>query len=253
MEKPQEILKQEFEKRRKRNPNFSLRSFAKWLGISPAQLSQMMTGKRSVTVNSAKIISEKMNLSPVEKRIFLNSCMKNKEFIEINSEKKTLHMQEDQFRLISDWYHFAILSLTKIKGAKADPRWIARRLGINVDEAHQAILRMERMGILQLKPVFQQVCEPIQVVSNVSSQAIQKHHKQILNLAAEKIETIAVSRREYQSISIPLNPQHIPIFKKHIDDFLEEAAKMSDPKNGTEIYAVNVQLFPLTKTEETTK
>jgi uncharacterized protein (TIGR02147 family) len=250
MQNPVEILNQEFNKRRTRNPNFSLRSFAKWLKISPAQLSQMMTGKRPVTLNSVKKISERLELSPIEKKALINSLLKDKDFIQPNTDKKLVHMQEDQFRVISDWYHFAILSLTKLKEAKADPRWIARRLGINVEQAHQAMLRLERMGIIQTKPDFKQICEPIEVVSTVPSDAIRKYHKQNLGLATEKIDTIPLHLREYQSISIPLNPKHVKLFKKHIDDFLEQASELSDKQNGMEIYNLNVQLFPVTTIKE---
>lgn len=251
MQKPAELLIQEFDKRRARNPNFSLRAFAKWLKFSPAQLSQMMSGKRPVTLNSAKKISERLGLSPAENKAFINTLLKDKEFIDSAASKKVIHMQEDQFRIISDWYHFAILSLTRLKGAKANPRWIARRLGINVEQAHQAILRLERMGIIQTKPIFKQICDPIEVVSAIPSEAIQKYHKQNLSLAIEKIETTPVHLREYQSISIPINPKHIQLFKQHIDEFLEQVSILADQQSSLELYNLNVQLFPITTIKET--
>ncbi|HAG92455.1 MAG TPA: hypothetical protein DCL41_11310, partial [Bdellovibrionales bacterium] len=66
MQNAVEMLNSEFNKRKGRNPNFSLRSFAKWLKISPAQLSQMMTGKRPITINSAQKIGDRLGLSPIE-------------------------------------------------------------------------------------------------------------------------------------------------------------------------------------------
>ena len=250
MQNAVEMLNSEFNKRKGRNPNFSLRSFAKWLKISPAQLSQMMTSKRPITINSAQKIGDRLGLSPIEKKALINSLLREKGSLPPPTDSKRLHMKEDQFRVISDWYHFAILSLTKVEGAKPDPRWIAQRLGIQVDQANQALLRLERMGILQIKPTFKQICEPIEVVSSIPSEAIQKYHKQNLNLAIEKIESVPVKFREYQSISISLNPKHIKIFKEHIDEFLDQVDELSDQKEGSEIYNLNVQLFPLTTLKE---
>lgn len=250
MEQAQHFLTQEFLKRKERNPNFSLRSFAKWLDISPAQLSQMMTGKRPITLNSLKKIGLRVGLSPLEQKNLLTSLLKQKKMLAPDQDKKIIHMQEDQFRVISDWYHFAILSLTQIKGAQSDPRWIARRLGINVDEANQALMRLQRLGIIQLKPTFKQIGEPIQVSSAMPSEAIRKYHKQNLNLAIEKIDTVPVNLREYQSISFPMSPKHVALFKKQIDEFLEQAAELSENTAGSEIYNLNVQLFPITTITE---
>lgn len=68
----QQLLNEEYQKRKQRNENFSLRSFAKWLDISPAQLSQMMSGKRTISLKSAKKLSQKLGLSPFEKKSFIN-------------------------------------------------------------------------------------------------------------------------------------------------------------------------------------
>ncbi len=245
-----EFLNQEFNKRRTRNPNFSLRSFAKWLGLSPAQLSQMLTGKRPITLKSMKKMGDRLGLSPTEKKLMFTTILKDKNLIEVGEEKKVLHMEEDQFRVISDWYHLAILSLTRISGARADPRWIARRLGISVELAHQALLRLERLGILQVKPKFKQVCDPIEVVSLTPSSAIRKYHKQNLNLAIEKIDTVPLELRQFQSISIPVHPKKLGLYKKLIDEFLEQASELSEKQSGTEVYNLNVQLFPVTQTKE---
>lgn len=243
----QELLINELNRRKSANPNFSLRSFAKWLGLSPAQLSQMLTGKRTITVKSMKKISERLGLSPNERHSLAGSLLQTETELH---EKQYLRLRDDEFHLISDWYHMAILSLTKIKGAKADPRWVARRLGLSLEEAHQALLRLERLGIIETKPQFRQISPPLEMVSEVPSEAIRKYHIQNLTLAAEKIELVEVSKRQFQSISIPLNPEKIEKFKKLIDSFLASAHELSRKNEGQEIYNLNVQLFPVTILKE---
>lgn len=41
-------VKTEFENRKAKNPHFSLRAFSRWLDISPAQVSQIISGKRRI-------------------------------------------------------------------------------------------------------------------------------------------------------------------------------------------------------------
>jgi uncharacterized protein (TIGR02147 family) len=247
----QQLLTREFENRKKQNPAFSLRSFARWLGLSPAQTSQVMSGKRPLTVGSIEKISARLALSPVEKRKLLASLLGRKSGdLEASGPVKTQTLkralEEDHFRLIGDWYHLAILSLTRVHGAKADPRWIASRLGIRVEDANLAVQRLVRIGLLETFPKFRQIGEPFQVVSHVPSEAIRRYHKQVLMLAAEKIDTVPLELRQLQSISIPMRISAVAKLKPLIDEFLDEAASLAASDSPEEIYNLNVQLVPIT-------
>ena len=52
--------------------------------------------------------------------------------------------------LIADWYHFAILELTRLSEFRADSRWIARVLDISVDEVNVALQRLIRLDLLDM-------------------------------------------------------------------------------------------------------
>lgn len=247
MQNPAEFLNEEYQKRKQRNPNYSLRSFAKWLSISPAQLSQMLSGKRSITLKTLKKINDRLALSPQDNRELMQSLLTEKKYIAHRPSRTTQQLKDDEFALIADWYHLAILSLAKTKGAKSDPRWVARRLGIKFEDAHQALLRMERLGILQLKPELKQIGDPLEVSSEVPSRAIRKYHLQNLSLAMEKIETIEVPLRQFQSLSLPMNPQCLKAMKKEIDQFLERMTDLAQSTKANEVYHLNIQLFPVSK------
>ena len=51
-----------FENAKKRNPSFSLRAFAKLVGISPSLLSQILNGNRELTSSIAARILEKISI-----------------------------------------------------------------------------------------------------------------------------------------------------------------------------------------------
>ncbi|RYZ69031.1 MAG: DUF4423 domain-containing protein, partial [Proteobacteria bacterium] len=165
MSSAQEFLKTEFEKRKKQNPSFSLRAFSKWLNVSPAQVSQMLAGKRTITPETLNKIALRVGSSPLERNDLLSTLVRS---LVVEHNPKALErklLAEDQFRLIADWYHMAILSLTKLKGSKPDPRWIARRLGISAEEANLALSRLVRMKLLETHPKFRQIAEPFEVTS----------------------------------------------------------------------------------------
>lgn len=236
------LLQEELRRRKTRNPAYSLRAFAKSLGMSPAQLSQLVSGKRPLTLKTFEKVARELELSPFEKRSALESLAQ--------AHSPELHprhaqLKEDEFRLISDWYHFAILSLTKIKGAKKDPVWIAKRLGIHIIDAKMAVERLERMGILSSGDQFKQITEPLRVLSDIPSQAIQKSHRQVLALATEKLSEVPVELRDFSVMMMDINPKNLSRAKKAIENFQDELATLLEQGESTEVYAFACQMFPL--------
>lgn len=244
METFSEMLKSELQDRQKRNPNFSVRAFARWLEISPAQLSQLMSGKRRVSVTMGYKIVEKLGLSPLERQSLMTSLPG---WVETKKDSaRVRQLQEDHFRLISDWYHFAILSLTRLPRAEGQPLWVSSQLGISIETAREAMDRLVRLGLLQLSPTFQQVGDPLNVNSEDPSPAIRKFHKQVLQLAAEKIDTTENQYKDFQGVTLAIDRKKIPIAKKIIDEALNKITETLESGTSNDVYSCSIQLFPLT-------
>lgn len=239
----QRLLQDELKRRKEKNPAYSLRAFAKSLGMSPAQLSQLVSGKRPLTLKTFEKLARELALSPIEKKRALEALSHS---VAQDLHPHNLQMKEDEFRLVSDWYHFAILSLTKVKGARKDPVWIAKRLGIAIIDAKMAVERLERMGVLSPGETFKQITEPIRVLSEVPSQAIQKSHRQLLALANEKLSQVPVARRDFSVMMMAIDPKNLERAKKAIEDFQEELVSLLEQGEPSEVYALSCQMYPLT-------
>lgn len=245
----QKLIKTELDVRKKKNPHFSLRSFAQRLEVSPAQLSQILNGKRPVTLKFIQNLVTRLDFSPTEAKTVLDQFVKDKGLKTNNDSKidSKKQLNEEVFKLISEWYHLGILSLTKIKDAKADPRWVSSQLGISITEASQALTRLQKLGLIAVKPSFKQIAEPFEISSDIPSEAIRRYHKQNLNLAHDKIESIPNHLRDFQSITIPIHTSQIQKFKKLINDMLDLSLEISQKNNPDQVYNLNVQFFPITK------
>ncbi|MGZ3806814.1 MAG: helix-turn-helix transcriptional regulator, partial [Bacteriovorax sp.] len=94
----QGLITHRFEEIRSRNSSFSLRAFAKNLGLSPASLSQILSGKRPLTLSTAKKICDSLNLSPIEEQqvllSFLSSSGKGVE----NAQNSIAMLEVDRFK-----------------------------------------------------------------------------------------------------------------------------------------------------------
>lgn len=239
-----ELLQVELNQRKQRNPRYSLRAFAQSLGISPAQLSQLLSRKRTFTADVLRQISKKLHLSPEEERSLVTNMLLPKTFSSTQDEAKR-QLVEDEFRLISDWYHFAILSLGKIKGAKADPFWIADRLGITATEAREALERLKRLDIIEDTKILKQKTPPLNATSDIPSRAIQSYHQKILTLALEKMPVTPLEKRDYSATTFAADPAKIPQARKMIEEFQDRLSTFLETPNAKEVFVMACQIFSL--------
>ena len=245
------FLQQQLEIKKAKNPSYSLRAYAQWLEISPSHLSQLISGIRPMTNKISLKIMEKFNFSPAEKLEFLESvnCALIEKDIKIHDE--FFLIKEDEFKLISDWHHYAILSCLDLKGSTAKHSWFANRLGVDVVVIDQAIERLLRLKIINKQNgKYIQIKKPLRTTSDVPVTAIRKYHSNNLDIAREKMEGVAVEKRELTSITMAINPKKLPIAKELITDFKRRLAAVLEHGEKTEVYTFSAQLFPITKLEE---
>jgi transcriptional regulator with XRE-family HTH domain len=244
------IIHQRFEESRARNRSFSLRAFAKTLSVSPASLSQILSGKRPLTLTTAKKICDRLGLSPTEERGVLLALIKTP-VSGAQQQPETLQLEADRFKVISDWHHFAILSLTEIRGSKPDPKWIARRLGITPLAAQEAMERLKRLKILEVRAnSWRQSTRPIWVRSEVPSSAIRKYHRQTLEKAEQALSDVPLEQREFGALTMAINPKRIPEAKKMIRDFQINLNQVLEAGPKSRVYTLAVQLFPIDSDSE---
>lgn len=238
-----DILKKELERRQKNNSAYSLRAFAKFLEVSPAALSQIMSGKRGVSVKRMNFLMNKLGLTPKQQLKVLD--------IDSSANRKTILLKEDEFKLISDWYHYAILSLGELPENSSDSRWVAKRLNISYKQANEAMTRLQRLGIIEISDgKFRQIGEPLKTTTDIPSSSIRNYHKGILSLAQNKIEQIDIDKRDYSSMTMAINSNNLKKAKKLTQKYKEQMLDLLETGKLNEVYQLSIQLFPLTSGEE---
>ncbi|MBT3583467.1 MAG: TIGR02147 family protein [Halobacteriovoraceae bacterium] len=241
------LLLDEYAERRDRNPLYSVRAFARDMGINRTTLSEVLTKKRTLSAKNIKKLSNKLSLSPLESQALVDSQKSKPLGME---DEDYLKLMDDEFKLISDWYYFAILNLAKVKGAKADPIWIRERLGLTEFEVENALERLQRLGFLKIeKGKLIRTAEPIRTNTDVPSSALRSHHEQHLKNACKKIYEVELDRREFSSMTMAIDPSKIPEAKKLLLKYKRKIANLLETDNPTDVYLFSVNLFPLTNEE----
>lgn len=246
------ILLTELARRKRANPVYSLRAFARNLGMSPAHLSLVLNGKKRLTPRLARESAERLSLSPDERSRFLASTVPGLEFEDRKEDSERL-LSEDEFKLISDWYHLAILSLAKTKKNIANPRLIGKNLGVDPILIKEALARLIRLGFLEIKNnKLVLTTAPLRTSTDVPSEAIRRYHRQTLNLALTKIDTVPVAKREFSAITMAVDVEKLPKAKLMIESFKRKLCKELETSSAQDVFTLSIQLFPLTDyTEET--
>ena len=122
---------------RKRNPRFSLRAFARRLGVDHSTLSQILRGKRRLTSAQAALMAKRLGLA-ADAIQEVHAGPRHRARAERHAPGSALSFNAETFALLSVWHHCAILELTRVDGFTTDSRWIASRLGLTVAEVNVA-------------------------------------------------------------------------------------------------------------------
>jgi len=87
-------IKREYEMRRAKNPSFSIRSFARFIGLPPGRVSELLSNKRHLTPAIVARIAERLSLSAAEAEVAV---------VRARNEKKTRKSQprESSFVVIT--------------------------------------------------------------------------------------------------------------------------------------------------------
>lgn len=239
------LLRSEFIRRNELNPKYSLRAYAKSLGVSPATLSLVMRGKKPFTPSLISKISLALRIPP--KEMLKYQAQLFKERVSPSMRKIYEVIDLDRLSVISNWYHYAILNLMRVKGFKSDPLWISRRLGISSAQVQDALERLVRVGILKIEK-NQLIDLSNQFTSHIhdskTSQAARENQKQLFGLATEAIDSVSYENRNHTGVTIAFDKKNLEKAKKMIAEFRKEFHETFDQsKNAEAVYHLSIGFF----------
>lgn len=245
LDKAHAILLKKYREAKAKNPRWSQRAYAQYLGLSPGAISEILRGRRAMSLKLKKKISSKITLSPQEKFDFFSAPGSS----ESQQDPISYHtLEEDEFLLISDWWHYAILNLLQVRDFKPSPLWIANRLGLTPKVALQSWERLFRLRHLLFEngQVVRKYPR-LQTSDGLLSVPVQKSHIQDTNLISHALQTVPPNERDNTSVTFVMKKQDMQKAKEMIRLFQDQFAQTFHTKSGDEVYKMSIALFPLSK------
>lgn len=255
-----DVIRNEFERRCKKNPSYSLRAFAKSLEFSPQRLSHVLNGKRGLSMEAGTDLAKKLSLSEREASIFLDMIesefgrsLTSKLAAKKRMKKKSYfsNVGLDTFKLIADWYHFAILTMLELKTAYFSENEIASDLGISKSQAKFALERLLRLGMVDREEDGQltSLGKIFIDTNNIPNEAVKSFHEQVLDRTKLAIREVGIDERDFSTLFVAIDPDQFKEAQTFIKDFREEFDRRfsRNVKNKQQVYTLGIQFYKTSK------
>lgn len=252
--------------KKKRNPSFSIRAWAKSLGItSHSQLHQMIYGKRAIPKKYLSNLVKNLNLtngeieylealidiqkakSDEEKSFYLNKILSKKK------QLKVVFHEIESFDLVKNPLHFFILEIFQLKDRTFTVEKIKDMLQFDystaeIKRAIDTLLKL-KLATKISENEYAKIPNSIFTQNDVPSAAVREYHKNLSELSKVAIENQHVSEREFNAMSFNIKKENLADAKRAIREFREQFVEKfcAMESEGDQTYHLNVNFFAVTK------
>lgn len=249
----QSFLKQELHQRSCNNNSYSIRAFARDLGVNDSTLSKLLTGKLTFSAKRVQVLGARLGLCQDRIKEFvvtLNSRYKASKSIDFEQ------LRLDQFNCASEWYNDAIIELAKIENTKPDAKEISKLLGISFIQARESVERLIRLGLIFIDDEGDLKCNLDNSLTNYdeniyTNELLRQYQKQILKKSLNAVDDVEKSKRSHNSMILSVDSSKInelhDLMRKQQQELLTFMEENSS-KNDT-VYALQFSSFPLVRSK----
>lgn len=246
-------LKEGLSLKQRVNPQYSLRAYAKFLGIHSSTLSQVFNNKRPLPAKVLKPIIEKLNLSSHEHVLFIESVNNYKSNTKLNETiiaDERFVLDESYAKVIAEWEHYAILTLFDLDHFSAAPAEIATRLGITKNRTEVALNNLIECNLLTVNEdgTLEKTHSNVKTTEDIQSRALRDSHLETLEMGKTKMEEVEMDFRDFSSMTIAMDLERMPEVKLVIRDFRRKMAALLNSGKKTDVCQLAIQFYPITKT-----
>jgi uncharacterized protein (TIGR02147 family) len=148
--------------------------------------------------------------------------------------------------IISQWEHYAILSLMETEDFHDDFYWIGSRLNISPTVVRDAVERLIRAGLVKDSGAFLVPAQlGLRTSQDIPCTALREGHKSTLERASVALNRVPVEDRCFSSSTMAIRKDRLPQAKKLIAEFQRKMNELLEETPQTEVYELAIQLFPV--------
>lgn len=260
------FLKDSIALRRRKNQAFGVRQLAMQAGFkSPGALSMVVNEKRHLSIEAGERVAKALKLQGKEKNYFTdlvreNICSTPRErsqlqerLLKIKNRANETSLQWKQYCFLSRWYYLAIYEMVSAQEFQESPAWIAQRLRASVpaNEIQRTLEDLNVLGLIQkVNGKWAQTEKALRTEDDVKEMAVRQYHESMIEQARNALE-LPLEEREFGGLTVKVSKKDLAQVKRRIREFKNELNEALSQSSGEgEVYQLNLQFFPLTKSEK---
>jgi uncharacterized protein (TIGR02147 family) len=237
-------LEKEYQRRQAANQGYSLRAFARDVGVDQSALSKVLARKRILTDEIIQRIASNLRLSSAQTRKFLNQSS-------AVTQPAYVDLEYDRFVAVSDWYHDSLLELIDTVDFEPCTKWISGRLGVRETQIKGAVRRLIKLDLLEISSTGEWI-DKSKINSihpkDISPIALRNYQKQILANSHKAIDSLKLEQRSHTSVTFSGSAEQIEKAKKVIEKCRRDVAEiLRSSETKTDVFQIQISLFPVTK------
>lgn len=171
--------------------------------------------------------------------------------ITIAADSHKHRVREKEFKMISDWYHYAFLELFLILPYPVCLKTCSERLDISLAEVSNAADRLLKLKFLKKDKrghLVLNVADSSTVGTVPSTEIHRKLQKTYLEKSAEALALCSPEIRDHSGITLAIHRNDLPKAKKLLKDLRRHFnAEMQSRNDFTDVYQLQVSFYPLEK------
>lgn len=239
---------------------YAVRSFARSAGFGSSNyLHLIIQGKRRLTGRYVTTVALNLGLKSHEVKFFetlvkydkatavdekdelLLALTKFKQFREVK------RITQKQYSIFKDWRMVALYEGLGCAWADKPAAEQANDLGVSIEVREAFLKTLMALDLIELKD-FKWVRKEFAVDTEPFAMApiLRAYHGQMIERAAESIDTQSSHVRSLGALTIPLTHDTYELIERRLTALRAEIASIhADQKTATTVYQLNIQLFPL--------
>lgn len=263
------FLKSTLESKARLNSSYSLRAFARKLGMSAGGLSLVLNKKKKLSSERAHEIARALELKADEADYFMTliqleaakSDTLRMEYLarlkklnpKLSSTKniKQTMLPLEHFKLVSEWYGLAILELLSGVKGKWTASAIQKKLKLTKIEVEVMLERLHKLEMVEeVGGEFRRVVDTVMVSSHAPNEALRNYYEAVHDLSKESVRTQSPNEKVIGWQVFAFDPAQLEDVRKLTDEYLTKLEELSlQGKNKSEVYQAITNVFRISNKE----
>lgn len=246
------FLKDDFTKRKEKNKRFSLRAYAKHIGIEHSTLSKIFSGKRPVTFELANKVFNNLKVQAPIKNSLILTLVDDKNYSPLLKDEEYISLSDDEFRQIYQWHFAALICYFDLPQTEKTIAAAAKYFNLSEAVVQNACNVLLKLGFFKAEdgkfiPTGHNFLNQISPQSTaLQTETNKKSHEDHLDLAKEALN-LDIPQSHFRGVTMTMPLHKYEEAERRIKEFIRSFSNWLNEEEGDidSIYRVSIQFFPL--------